>query len=130
MALGQMNSININLIIAEDHAFIRQALAHMLTANGGFTVIAQASNGKQLLDLIDVREPDIVLLDLDMPVMDGFEVLPILRQNYPKIKTIIVSSYYEKPNIERALRYGARAFLSKDCLPEELFETIRNVHAG
>lgn len=119
----------IKLILAEDYVFIRQAFVHLLTTEGHFNVIAQASNGKELLELLALSEPDIVLLDLDMPVMDGHTALKILKEKYPQVKVIILSNYNSKEIIDDVLQNGASAFLSKDCSPEDLFKTIKSVYA-
>ncbi len=123
-----METKNIKVLLAEPHRFVRQALAHLLASQGNFNVTDQVSDGETLLHLISDKTPHIVLLSQDMPAVNGEEVLSILKNKYPRIKVILLGPTTEQSAVDQLLQKGARAFLSKDCAPEDLFETIVSVY--
>lgn len=117
-------------MLADDHHSVRQAYSGLLGMKKKFEVIGQAENGQALLDLVAIREPDIVILDLEMPVMDGKMTLIHLQKNHPSVKVIILSFYKDDLMIFDALINGASSYLSKCCSIENIFETIEKVHAN
>ena len=117
----------INVMIAEDHELVRKGYISLLSENEDITVVGEVSNGKELIELIKVKEPDVVLLDLDMPIMDGKQTLEILNSRFSNIKTIIISMYYDDVFITEFLSRGARGFLPKNCNPETLIDAIYEV---
>lgn len=114
-------------MIAEDHELVRKGYISLLEENSDILVIGDAPNGKELLELIKVREPDIVLLDLDMPIMNGKQTLDILNLRFPDIKTVIISMHYDDIFITEFLARGAKGFLPKHCNPETLMDAIYEV---
>jgi len=93
-------------------------------------LIAEASNGREAVELFRKHHPDVTLMDLQMPEMNGIDALSAIRGEFPDARVIVLTSYAGDVQISRALRAGARAYLLKDMLRKELLETIRAVHAG
>ena len=123
-----MSSQKIKLMLADDHKSALEAYSKVLEAESNFEVIGLALNGEELLKLIEVNVPDVVLLDIDMPVLNGFETLKRLNSEYPSIKTIMLSSHNEKLYISHFLLNGARAYLPKACGIEEIIITVNGVY--
>ncbi|MGZ3919343.1 MAG: response regulator [Bacteroidia bacterium] len=116
----------IKLIIVDDHELIRKGYTSLLTEDPEIKVIGEAENGKALLEMLKTIQPDIIILDLDMPVMNGDVALPIINKRYPEIKVIIVSMHYSDTLVSEFLSKGACAYLNKNISPE-IF--IKAVHA-
>lgn len=117
--------------IADDEELFRKGISMLLTDFDGVEIAFEASNGQELLNLVAAAEtlPDIILLDLNMPVMDGVEAAKILQEKYPELKFIVLSSYYSKAFIVKMMELGAAAYLVKNSTPEEMEHTIREVAA-
>lgn len=120
----------IRILIADDHPVVRQGLAAMISRQPGMTVIAEAGNGREVVDLFRCHRPDVTLMDLRMPQMDGVEAIAVIREEVPTARIIVLTTYDNDEDIYRGLRAGAMAYLLKDALPQELLETIRAVHEG
>ena len=118
----------INIAIAEDHVLFRQGMVSLLNEEGGFNTVFRAGNGQELLDNLQNIMPDVILLDISMPVMEGKEALSKIRELYPEAKVIMLSMYYESSYIAEYLAKGARAFLPKNCNIEKVIEAIHTVH--
>ncbi len=114
--------------IAEDHVLFRQGMVSLLKEEGGFDVLFEAGNGEELLRHLENNQPDIVLLDINMPVMEGRQALTRIRELYPNLKVIMLSMYYNSSYIAEYLTKGARAFLPKNCDIEKVIEAINTVH--
>jgi len=118
------------VIIADDKAGYRKLIADMLEPFR-VSIIGQVADGKQLLKLLHTNDPDIVLLDLDMPIMDGNEAFEAISKNFPDVKVIIVSFYFEQVLVEHYLKRGAKGYMSKDALePELLMRALVEVKNG
>jgi two-component system, NarL family, invasion response regulator UvrY len=114
----------INLVLVDDHILLRNGLANLLTSKG-FNILFQASNGKEFIDnLLPSNLPDVVLMDINMPIMDGFETTQWLTKNYPAVKVIAVTMYDSETNIIKMIRAGARGYILKYDEPEELINAI------
>ncbi|AEA42579.1 response regulator transcription factor [Fluviicola taffensis] len=122
-----MNS-TIRIAIADDHTLFRKSLSDALTYEFNLDVVFGASNGAELIYNLATNPVDVILLDLRMPVMSGFEALKIIRDKYPLIKVIIVSMHDSLPFVEESFERGANAHLSKDCDIEDLLDAIRMTH--
>ncbi len=114
----------IKIVIADDHNLVRQSIAKALDLEPNFKVIGQAENGKALIDMAKHAKPDIVILDLEMPVMDGHQVLDFFNVAYPDCKVIILSMHFENILIKDLIKKGARGFLPKNSD----FETLINAN--
>jgi len=117
----------IKIALAEDHQLVRQGMVSLLKDEDDFNVVFDVSNGSELLDAITHQEVEIILLDLNMPVISGQQALKIISERHPNIKVIIVSSHYSDEFIWEAVKIGARGFLPKNSDIEEVVNAIRSV---
>jgi two-component system NarL family response regulator len=120
----------IRILIADDHPVVREGLAAMIERRTDMTVVAEASHGQEAVALFHQHQPDVVLMDLRMPEMDGVEAILTIREQTPEARVIVLTTYDTDEDIYRALRAGAKAYLLKDTPREELLDTIRAVSAG
>lgn len=120
----------LKLIIADDHVLFIEGLRSLIQEEKDLLITAVANNGKELLDLIDREIPDIVLMDINMPVLDGIEATRYLKQAYKEVKIVILSTYNEDHLIEKAKQNGANGYLLKNSSKEDLLQTIRLVSQG
>ncbi|MBN8549531.1 MAG: response regulator transcription factor [Deltaproteobacteria bacterium] len=120
----------INLIVADDHAVLRQALCEMLQNRGKYNVIAQAGDGEELLALLGSHKPDLVIMDVAMPKLDGLGTLERLSPNQPCPPVLILSANDGGKNVKAALKAGARGFLPKNVGIQELEFAINSILEG
>ncbi len=120
----------IKLAIAEDYEPFRQAIVHLLNQENDFEVILQADNGKELIEKLETIKPDVVLMDIRMPVMDGIEATEKIKTAYPQTNVIAFSQYDDEGNIIEMNIHGVKSFIGKNDDPEELFNAIRIVYKG
>jgi two-component system NarL family response regulator len=120
----------IRILIADDHPVVREGLAAMIERRTDMTVVAEANHGQEAVALFHQHQPDVVLMDLRMPEMDGVEAILTIREQTPEARVIVLTTYDTDEDIYRALRAGAKAYLLKDTPREELLDTIRAVSAG
>jgi DNA-binding NarL/FixJ family response regulator len=113
----------INLAIADDHTLIRKAIANLLD-DGLFSVIVQAENGIDLIEKIKDKRIDILLLDISMPLMNGFETAHWIRQNRPEIKVLALSMFADEASVIRMIKMGAKGYILKDAEPHVLRNAI------
>lgn len=119
----------INIAIAEDHEIFANLMAESLEEESHFHITINAQNGQELLDKLEKEKVDVIILDLDMPIIDGRDALSIIRKKYDdNIKIIILSMHYEELYIRKYLKSGANAYLGKGCHYETLVECIEEVH--
>ena len=121
---------SIGILLADDHAIVRSGVAQILNAEHGMRVVAQAADGKEAVDLFTLHRPDVALIDLRMPKLEGVQVVEQIRQHFPDAVIVILTTYDTDNDIERALRAGAKAYLVKDVSAQELVACVRAVHAG
>ena len=115
--------------LVDDHRLFRKSLALLIDSIEGATVVLQAGNGKELLEQLESTPVDLVLLDIQMPEMDGFETCKQLRKQYPHVKILIISQLTTKESIHRVMELGANGFFSKDAEPEKLEKAIKDIRA-
>lgn len=118
----------IRIALAEDHALFREGLASLLKEEEVFTLAIEACNGEELLEGLKKEEVDVVLLDLNMPVLNGKQTLNILKAKHPKIRPIVLTMFDAENYISDAIKSGARGFLPKNCHIEKLMDAIVAVH--
>jgi DNA-binding NarL/FixJ family response regulator len=128
MPQSQRNERKIKVAIADDHNLVRQSFALALATDSSLQVVAQAEHGRQLLDLMDSTDPDVIMLDLQMPVLSGWEVLPILKKDYPHCKVVIVSMFFDTLFIQDLVSKGAHGFLPKNADFETLINAIHEIY--
>lgn len=121
----------IRILIADDHPVVRDGLSAVLETQRDFEVIGEAGNGRETVELVEQLQPDVVLLDLDMPVMDGLEALRLIMRNRPDTKIIVFTVFDSDERILAAVQAGARGYLLKGDAPrDEIFRAVRTVYQG
>lgn len=118
------------MLSADDHPLVRAGLKALLETEADVRVVAEAANGEEALEAYRVMQPDVVLLDLYMPVMDGLDAAKAILAEFPEAKIIMLTTYEGDEDIYRALDAGVRGYLLKDMLRTEIVDTIRAVVAG
>lgn len=125
-----MDKITPNIIIVDDHDLFREGIKTMLELDEIARVIGIASNGKELLELLETHKPDIILMDIDMPVMGGIETTSVLSEKYPEIKVIALSMFGEEEYYLDMIEAGARGFILKSANKDQLQNAIVEVFQG
>jgi DNA-binding NarL/FixJ family response regulator len=120
----------IKLLIADDHPVVREGLISMISRELDFKVVAEANNGLEAVSKATQFKPDVILMDLRMPELDGVEAIRQIAEAEPNIKFIILTTYSDDEYIFKGIEVGARAYLLKDAPREELFKAIRMVYRG
>src|ERR1700677_5005167 len=120
----------IRIVLVDDHPLLRQGIAALVADQPDMKLIAEASNGREAVEQFRIHLPDVLLMDLQMPDMNGIDAMIAIRTEFPEARFIVLTTYAGDVQIMRALKAGARAFLLKSLLHRELLETIRTVHAG
>jgi len=120
----------IRILTVDDHALLREGIAALLTAEADMKLVAEASNGKEAIEKFRLHLPDITLMDLQMPGLNGIEAITQIRSEFPKARIIVLTTYTGDAQVVRALEAGARAYILKGNVHRELPETIRAVDAG
>ncbi|GAB1543668.1 response regulator transcription factor [Scytonema sp. NUACC21] len=128
--MSQKNPIRI--LIADDHPVVRAGLAAILEIDpeANITVVGQANNGREVVEMFAQLQPDMALIDLRMPEMDGVEAIKAIREQFPHARLIILTTYDSDEDIYRGLQAGAKGYLLKDVPREELLNCIRTVYLG
>lgn len=118
------------VLLVDDHALLRTGVANIINQEADLCVVAEAGNGVEALDAYDRHHPDVTLLDLRMPVMDGVEVVRRIRTRDAKALVIVLTTYDTDDEIARALKAGAKAYVLKDIAADDLIRCVRDVLAG
>jgi two-component system NarL family response regulator len=125
-----MSQANIRILIADDHPIVRNGLSLMLKYEPGMETVAEASNGREAVQMFREHQPDITLMDLRMPEMGGVDAITNIHQEFPDARIVILSTYDGDEDIYRGLQAGARGYLLKDAPCDELLQAIRKVYGG
>ena len=120
----------IRILTADDHALLRQGIASLVEIEPDMELVAQAATGREAIEQFRRHRPDITLMDLQMPEMNGLDALMAIRDEVPEARIIMLTTYAGDAQVLRAIKAGARGYLLKSALHKELLETIRVVHAG
>jgi DNA-binding NarL/FixJ family response regulator len=128
--MSDLTSNHIHILIVDDHPVVRDGLVAILSTQPDFAIAGEAASGEEALGIFQKRQPDVVLLDLEMPGMDGVEVIQRLREARPQVKIVVFTAFDTDERILSALQAGAKGYLLKGAPRAELFEAIRIVHQG
>ena len=121
---------NIRILLADDHRVLRAGLRLLLERHPGLQVVGEASNGREAVEAAAELNPDVVVMDVAMPVLNGIDAAAQIAARFPHIATIVLSMHSDEGYLLRALKAGARGYLLKDSAEAELVQAIRNVHEG
>lgn len=118
------------IILADDHSMLRDGIKVLIETKPQFKVVAEAANGQELLDLLKKIPCDLVILDLNMPILNGIEVLDVMHAEYPKIAVMVLTTHKEKLFLKRALQRGAMGYLLKEETYDKLLSAISDIRQG
>ena len=122
--------VSIRILVVDDHPLVREGIGRQIELESDMTLVAEASNGREAIQQFRAHRPDITLMDLQMPEMGGLDALIAIRNEFPEARILVLTTYKGDVQIMRALKAGARGYLLKNSLNEELMGAIRAVHAG
>ncbi|HVN48210.1 MAG TPA: response regulator transcription factor, partial [Bacteroidota bacterium] len=120
----------IKVLVADDHTIVRRGLVSLLSLNKNFEVIGEAADGQTAVTMALAKEPDVVLMDVNMPVKDGLKATSEILARFPQIKILILSGYDSPEYVQKILASGAHGFLLKTTSPDELYAAIHAVYTG
>jgi DNA-binding NarL/FixJ family response regulator len=120
----------IRIMAADDHVLLRRGIAAIIASQPDMSLVAEASNGREAVEQYRTHRPDITLMDLQMPEMNGLDAMIAIRTEFPEARIIMLTTYTGDVQVLRAMKVGARGYLLKTLLDKELLETIRAVHGG
>ena len=120
----------IRVMLVDDQGIVREGLSSLLNMKPDLEVVGEAENGQVAIDRALVLQPDIILMDMRMPVMDGVAATQALRQQAPQINVLVLTTFDDEDYVSQAMRCGAKGYLLKDTPSDELAEAIRAVHKG
>ena len=123
-------SAQIRILAVDDHALVREGIAVLVGTQPDMTLVAQAADGREAIQQFRAHRPDITLMDLQMPEMNGLDAIIAIRGEFPEAKIVVLTTYQGDVQILRSLKAGAQGYLLKNTFHKELVETIRAVHAG
>ena len=125
-----MTSLQIRVLLADDHAVVRAGIRQFLESTDDITVIAEADHGQEAKDLIEEHQPDVAVLDIQMPKASGIDVTRWVRENHREVGVLILTAYDDDPYVMAVLQAGANGYVLKTASPQEIIRAVRDVHAG
>lgn len=120
----------IRVLLADDHNIFRAGLRRILKEAGDIEIVAEASDGREAILKVQETQPDVAVIDISMPGLDGLEVISRLHSSYPKIPILVLTMHEEEQYVVRAIGAGAMGYITKRSVPEELVKAVRKVHGG
>lgn len=125
-----MTDTTIRVLIADDHAIVREGMRRLLGGRGEFELIGEAADGEQAVAMVRSLRPDILVLDLKMPRLDGLGVIQALKHDPPATRILVLTSFDDDDKVFSAIKLGAQGYLLKDSLPEQLIQALHDIHEG
>ena len=122
--------MKIKVLLVDDHTVVLKGLAFFLSTQEDLELVGEANNGKEALVKVGETTPDVILMDLYMPEMDGVEATAYIKKEYPNVKVIVLTSFSDQAHVLPALRAGASGYILKDVEPDQLVEAIRSAYKG
>ncbi|OUA58054.1 response regulator [Bacillus thuringiensis] len=122
--------MKIKVLLVDDHTVVLKGLAFFLSTQEDLELVGEANNGKEALVKVGETNPDVILMDLYMPEMDGVEATAYIKKEYPNVKIIVLTSFSDQAHVLPALRAGASGYILKDVEPDQLVEAIRSAYKG
>ncbi|ALG13461.1 response regulator [Kibdelosporangium phytohabitans] len=122
--------MTVRVLVVDDQRLVREGIASLLGIQPGISVVGMAADGKQAIDQVIALSPDVVLMDVRMPEMDGVDAVAVLRRRAPDCKVVMLTTFDDEEYVVQALRAGAAGYLLKDLPAAELAEAVRLAHAG
>jgi len=122
--------VKIKVLLVDDHTVVLKGLAFFLSMQEDLELVGEANNGKEALKKVGEAQPDIVLMDLYMPEMDGIEATSCIKKEYPNVKVLVLTSFSDQAHVLPALKAGASGYILKDVEPDQLVEAIRSAYKG
>ena len=122
--------MNIRVLVADDHAIVREGLGIMLGNQPDMEVVGLATNGREAIRMVDQYQPDVAVMDISMPELNGIEAISQMLPRHPNIKVIVLSIHETKPYVYRALKAGAKGYLIKETAGLEVVDAVREVYQG
>ncbi len=120
----------IKVLLADDHSIVRAGLARIIEESGDMMVVAEAADGREAIEMVQEKDPDVVVVDISMPGLDGLEVADQLLSQHPELPIIILTMHEEEQYVLRAVEVGVMGYVTKRSAPEQLVAAIRKVHGG
>lgn len=124
------DSTRIRILAVDDHAILREGIAALVNGESDMELVAEAGDGREAIDKFRAHQPDITLMDLQMPVLSGIDAIISIRSEFPHARIVVLTTYMGDVQMLRALKAGARGYILKAHVRRELLDTIRAVHAG
>ena len=125
-----MNTFHIRVLTIDDHPLVREGIGAIINSQPDISLVASASNGKEGMEIFGALRPDVTLLDLQLPDLSGIEIIIGIRTEFPDARIIILTTFQRDVEVQRALKAGARGYLLKSMPPQQMLDTIRQVHSG
>lgn len=123
-------ALQIRVLTVDDHPILREGIASIIQGEDDMIIVGEASNGREAIDLFSAKRPDVTLMDLQMPDMNGIDAITTIRREHPQARIIVLTTYEGDVLARRALKAGVVGYILKDMIRGELLEAIRAVHAG
>ncbi len=125
-----VSNSTINIILVDDHPLFREGIAARLTMHDDIHIMAEAENGRELIDMLNTMQPDIVMMDISMPEINGMDALEIINEKFPQLKVVMLSMHDDKEYILNVIRAGASGYLLKDISGDEMILALQKVYQG
>ena len=121
---------DIRILIVDDHAIVREGQRALVETEPGMTLVGEATNGEEAIELARILNPDVIFMDLFMPGVDGIEATEVIKAENPQARILVLTSFAEDEKVFRAVKAGASGYLLKDATPDEILTAVRQVYRG